>query len=56
MVSSTMPPVSLCRSAESVELYSESDESDEGVIRSRNASAPGPENSCCSLSRNVSCH
>lgn len=49
IVSSTMPPVSRWRSVERVELYSESDERDEGVIVWRKASAPGPENSCWTL-------
>ena len=49
-VSSTMPPVPGCRSAESVDWLGGRVERDEGVMVSRKASAPGPEKWCCTLS------
>ena len=52
-VSSMMPPVSRFRSVERVELYVGRDAIDEGVMSCRKASAPGPENSCWTLSKLV---
>lgn len=42
-VSSTMPPVSGWRRVERVDWFSGSEESEDGVILSRKASAPAPE-------------
>ena len=49
MVSSTMPPVSRCSNADSVDVWRFKDARDAGVIDLRKASAPGPENSCWTL-------
>lgn len=46
IVSSTMPPVSRCSNADNVELCGFKEAREDGVMRERNASAPGPENSC----------
>ena len=53
-VSSTIPPVSRWRRHDKVEWLDLREEIDEGVMRERNASAPGPEMSCWTL-KEVNC-
>ena len=48
-MSSTMPPLMGCKSVESVDWPFGRAEREDGVMRSRNASAPGPEKWCWTL-------